>query len=93
MVRRSNKGVPRIKRAKGKEQEPPRITAGDLGQKLEVYKIELQGRRMALLEAQEKATGQVEALMVQLKEMIGLQIQDEGRLEELLKMQAELAMD
>lgn len=98
MVRRPNKAVPapRAKRVKGNEQEPRRIMVGELAQKLEAYKVELQSRKTVLLEAQRKITEQAEALMAQLKELINLQTQDEQRMDELLKMKAELevqAMD
>lgn len=55
MVCRSNKGASglRAKHTKVKEQEPSCITVGELDQKLEAYKVELQGR-IALLEAQER---------------------------------------
>jgi hypothetical protein len=94
MVRRSNKAAPapRAKRVKGKEQEPSHVMVGELAQKLEAYKVELQSRKTALLEAQRKITEQVEVLIVQLKELIDLQIQDEQRMEELLKMKAELEL-
>lgn len=94
MVRRSNKAVtaPRAKRVKGNEQEPGRILVGELTQKLEAYKVELQSRKTALLEAQRKITEQMESLMVQLKGLTDLQTQDEQRMEELLKMKTELEL-
>lgn len=90
MVRRSKKTVmsaPESKRANRKE---PRTTKEKFVQLLEEHKVEFQGRKAELVERQTTIIAQVEALMVQQKALIGLQTQDEDRMEELQKMQVEL---